>query len=256
MGGLPIGLVREMHNMDRRSMILGVCTAAENILSELPKRKSTSRDAFFEVANLWRLEVHSTCSQIIEHYRGILLLIDQGLPRPAAALSRSIHEAFFRFYYLADNEYELRDWTEWQLNHDYYTLRDSLQYDTDFYAETKRAQEENLKMFESLLGGSPKRRLYPWRDTSTIFRSVARNLPDGVDKKLQRILIGFSSGYVHIRKGVEPPAEWTEGSAETSILSAIQRSMEVCRDKGLLSHEADEVASGIVTICGALLDPT
>ena len=237
-------------------MILGVCTAAEDVLSELPGWTMASCDEFFESDNLWRVEIQSTCSQIIEHYRGILLLIDQGLPRPAAALSRSIHEACFRFDYLVDNEHEVRDWTEWQLNQDYHSLSDSLQYDTGFYAETKRVQEEIKKRFADLLGGPPaKRRPHPWKDTSIIFASVARNLPDGVDKKLQRILIGFFSGYVHIRRGIEPPAEWTEGSAETSVLLAIQRSMELCRDKGLLSHEADEVASGIVKICGALLEP-
>ena len=248
--------------MDRRSMTLGVCTAAEeDVLSELSGRKATSRDAFFEDANLWRLEVHSTCSQIIEHYRGILLLIDQGLSRPAAALSRSIHEAFFRFDYLTDKKDELdelKDWTEWQLNQDYYDLCNSLRYDTYPHAETKTAVEESMRRVVSLLGGPPtKRRPYPWRGTSAIFHGVAGHLPDGGDKRLQRILIDFTSGYVHIRRlGKEPPAKWIEISAETSVLMAIRRSMELCRDKALLSREAGEVASGIVTICGALLDPT
>ena len=63
---------------------------------DLPDPVRTTRDEFFAIDNLWEIEIRSTCDQAVEYVRGVWLLIDEGLNRPAAALSRSIHECWMR----------------------------------------------------------------------------------------------------------------------------------------------------------------
>ena len=89
-------------NTDRHTAILELCEAAEYVLDQIPLDLASSRDHHFAQANLWALEIESTCSQVIQYYRAISILINQELSRPAAALARSIHEACFRFKYLED----------------------------------------------------------------------------------------------------------------------------------------------------------
>ena len=145
------------------------------------------------MGNLWSLEIESTCSQIIQHYRGVWALVDQGLTRPAATLARSIHEAGFRFKYLAENEHELKDWAEWQITQDYQFAKDVLQHDVARYDnETRRSLERAMEQWEHLLGGSPTRRPRPWKSTSEIFRNVENDVPNGRGKALRRHNIGFA----------------------------------------------------------------
>ena len=76
--------------MDRHSEIFDLCAATEHILCQIPLRAAASRDEYFAMHNLWSLEIESTCSQIIQYYRGVRALVDQGLSRPAATLARGI----------------------------------------------------------------------------------------------------------------------------------------------------------------------
>ena len=138
--------------MDRRSEILDLCAATEHILYQMPLLATASREEYFAMDNLWSLEIESTCSQIIQYHRGVLALVDQGLSRPAATLARSIHEACFRFKYLAENEHELEDWAEWEISQDYQFAKDSLQYDVaDDDTETRRGLERAMQLWEHLL---------------------------------------------------------------------------------------------------------
>ena len=179
--------------MDRRSEILDLCAAAEHILYQIPLRAAPSPEEYFAMGNLWSLEIESTCSQIIQHYRGVWALVDQGLTRPAATLARSIHEAGFRFKYLAENEHELKDWAEWQITQDYQFAKDVLQHDVARYDnETRRSLERAMEQWEHLLGGSPTRRPRPWKSTSEIFRNVENDVPNGRGKALRRHNIGFA----------------------------------------------------------------
>ena len=115
--------------MDRHSVILDLCAATEHILYQIPLRVAVSNEEFFATGNLWGLEIESTCSQIIrwEYHRGVRALIGQGsTDLVLQQLSQGvIHEACFRFKYLAENEHELKDWTEWQITQDYKFARDS-----------------------------------------------------------------------------------------------------------------------------------
>ena len=94
---------------------------------------ATSRGRFpegiFALRNLWRVEIKSTCEQIIEYYESIEILTDQGRSGPAAALSRSVHEACFRLEYLCLNKCELPDWMEWQINRLYHFVSEVLQFE-------------------------------------------------------------------------------------------------------------------------------
>lgn len=103
-----------------------ICGRVEEALKGLPSPEPTSREAMLATDYLWRLEIFWTCGQVIEHYRSVRLLIDQGLHRAAAALSRSIHESKIRFEYLVHNEGELLDWFEWQWSRDYHQFKDEL----------------------------------------------------------------------------------------------------------------------------------
>ena len=250
----PTSGKRTLH-MNRHSGTLEVCTRVENLLNELSKPTMNSPEEFFATDNLWKIEIPSTCEQIIEHYSGILLLTERNLPRPAIALSRSIHEAYFRFEYLADNEHELRDWTEWQMSHDYRRFRESLQYDTELDAETRRGLKERMRQFEDLLGAPPRKLRNQWKATSEILCNIANNLGDGWDKRLRRLLVQYPSGYVHIRVSGQPPRRWIIDSTEVSVLSAMRRATELCLDKEMLSSQASEQASEVVTMCKNLLEP-
>ena len=64
------------------------------MLKVLPILTDPSPETFFEQSNLWSEEIRNTCGQVIEYYKHSTL-VDQGLVRPAAALSRSISEASF-----------------------------------------------------------------------------------------------------------------------------------------------------------------
>ena len=70
-----------------------VCARVNEVLKALPTPTSASREEIFEQRNLWSEEIQSTCHQVIEYYKSILILVGQELYRPAASLSRSIHEA-------------------------------------------------------------------------------------------------------------------------------------------------------------------
>ena len=91
-----------------------VVTRVKEVLWDLQGPVRTPPEAFFDIDNLWKIEIPSTCRQSIEYVRGVMLLIDQGLNRPAAALSRSIHVCYIRFEYLSDHEEELPDWFHWR----------------------------------------------------------------------------------------------------------------------------------------------
>ena len=230
--------------MDRHSAILDLCAATEHILYQIPFRAAASREEYFATGNLWSLEIESTCNQIIQYYRGVWALINQGLSRPAATLARSIHEACFRFKYLADNEHELKDWTKWQITQDYQFARDSLQHDVaDDDTETRCSLERTMERWEHLLGGPPTRSPHPWKSTSEIFHNVEEDVPEGRGKALRRHLIGFFSEYVHFRRFVEPPPELTVSTVEFSVLLTIRRAMVLCQEKGLLSFDTSKQAS-------------
>ena len=240
--------------MDRHSEILDLCAATEHILYQIPLRAASSPEEYFAMDNLWSLEIESTCSQIIQYYRGVRALIDQGLPRPAATLARSIHEACFRFKYLAENEHELNDWEEWQITQDYHFAQDSLRHDlADDYTEIRRHLGRAIEEWEHLLDGPPARRPHPWKSTSEIFRDVEEDVPEGRGKALRRHTIGFFSEYVHIRRTVEPPPDLTMFAVEFSVLLTVRRAMVLCREKGLLPHGANEHAGEIVQKCENLL---
>ena len=91
--------------MDRHSEILDICAVAEHVFAQIPLEVADSREKHFASKNLWSLEIESTCSQIMQFYLACCLLVNQDLPRPAAALARAIEEACYRFKYLAENEW-------------------------------------------------------------------------------------------------------------------------------------------------------
>ena len=238
--------------MNRRSQILNLCTATENLFAELPERTTTSREAFFAPSNLWSLEVKSTCNQIFDHYKAVLVLIDQGLPRPAAALARTIADAYCRFLHLVENKDQLESWTKWQLTQDFWSLRDSIQFDTYFPPHIQQKQVELMDRYTELLGGTPRRWGFPWKSTKKMLRSTTQNLPEGTGDWLYRTGFQFFSRYVHISRAVDPPPEFTVGSSEQNVLMSITAAMVLCLDEKMFSLEASDLANGILVICERL----
>ena len=125
--------------MDRHSEILDICAVAEHVFAQIPLEVADSREKHFASKNLWSLEIESTCSQIMQFYLACCLLVNQDLPRPAAALARAIEEACYRFKYLAENEWELEDWELWQIAQDYQLLNSFLLHDLSPDAEGRIA---------------------------------------------------------------------------------------------------------------------
>lgn len=246
---------QENLNVDKHLGTIDICASVEPLLDALPKASMTTRENFFALDNLWKLEIPSTCDQILEHYMGILLIVERNLSRPAAALSRNIHEAAFRFVYLASNEDELPSWVRWQMARDYHSFRDALTYDTTLNVEAKRNLVERIGTFEYLLDGRPRKPAYPWKETSKVLRFLNSNRPNGIDRRLQRTLITYPSQYVHIRVSAKPSTQWVVGWAETSVLACMQRAMELCVGKQLLTADFVARAESIVGACKTLLRP-
>ncbi len=145
-----------------------ICSLVIDALEKLDSPQFASRQTFFQTDNLWKIEIRQACEQVIEHYRSIRLLVEAGLTRPAAALSRNVHECYIRFDFLGDNEAELRDWTEWQMTRDYYFARDSLLYDPGMNAEQKQRFQEDINTIQTLLDGIPERRGNTWKSAGVM----------------------------------------------------------------------------------------
>lgn len=229
-----------------------VCARVNKVLKALTTPPSVSREEFFGQRNLWSIEIQSTCYQVIEYYKSILILVGQDLYRPAAALSRSIHEACFRLEYLSRHKSNLRDWMEWQMSRDYHFIKDFLQYETTVTDSSKRNFEEQMKDLVAALGCPPKKRKFPWRSTDHILSDISSDMPDGYDKRLRRLLYEYPSRFVHIRAGGGPTPDSIVGGARSSLLLVMTLAIKLCRDEHLVPTDLSRETDEIVTMCNKL----
>lgn len=238
--------------MNHNDGVSEVCARVSNVLKTLPTPTGTSREDFFKRRNLWSVEIQSTCSQAIEHYRSILSLIDQGLHRPAASLSRNIHEACFRFEYLSRNKVELRDWMEWQLGRDYHFIKDFLQYETAASDSSKQNFEDQMKDLNAFMGRPPDKPKFPWKSTGHILCNISSGMPVGYKRRLRRLLYDYPSRYVHISAGGAPTSGYVLGASQASLLLTITIGTELCRDEQLVSTKLSREIEEIITLCNKL----
>ncbi len=238
-----------------RFEVLKVCTMANEVLEELPALQGPSHDEYLDPKNLWNLEIRSTCPQVMQFYRATLVLVDIGMFEPAAALTRSINEAAYRFRYLEANESELPDWTKWQMRKNFHLIRNSLRYDSHAYPDDLREiLEARLTLFEQVLGGKPTLPPTTWRDNDTIIKDLNEESADGFGKTVIRHNIGLFSEYVHIRDLPSPPPDLVILAAEFHTLLTVRRAMDLCLEKDLLPNDVKEYANRIVHACEALLE--
>ena len=238
--------------MERDDRLDQVCERVKKIREVLPPPTGNSRAAFFNPCNLWSLEIQSTYDQVIEHYEGIMTLVDQGLLRPAAALARNIHEASFRLEYLKRNENKLTDWFEWQISRDYYFIDDFLRYEkpaNDSIEGALRAQQEEL---EDRVGGRPLKRGAPWKGTGDMTKDISKDMESGHDKRTRRLLFEYASKFVHIRAAPEPSPSYVVGGAQSGVLLVMTLAMQLCRDKKLTPTELSGEIDAIIMMCNKL----
>ena len=211
---------------------------------DLPEPVRTSREAFFEVDNLWRIEIRSTCDQAVEFMGGVILTINDGLIRPASALSRSIHECSVRFHYLSDHEDELPDWFMWQMGHDYHATVDALRkFEAAGVADDQtlqRLRKANQEVKE-FLGEEPPKRSHPWKAPVLMLQDITASLGPYAYGPMHRELIADPSEYVHIHVTGQPNWMRTLELAEWSFVAIIKRAMQLCIQKGLLGSSAHEI---------------
>ena len=219
-----------------------LCGRIEEALKGLPIPEPTSREEMLATDYLWRLEIFWTCGQVIEHYRSVRLLIDQGLHRAAAALSRSIHESKIRFEYLVHNEGELLDWFEWQWSRDYHQFKDELRYDIMLSGETPNRLHEDIHSIVGLLGKVPRKPSHPWKSVKEMLNDKHETMEAGEAQRIYRWLFTDLSQYVHISNNYEPSARLTTWLTETSVLTTFIRAMRLCQEKQIIDPPADEIA--------------
>ena len=213
---------------------------------DLPGPVRTSREAFFDIDNLWKIEIRSTCDQAVEFMGGVLLTINDGLVRPAAALSRSIHECRIRFHYLSDHEDELPDWFLWQMSHDYHATVDTLgKYEAAGAADDQTLQRlrEANQALKDFLGEEPPKRSHPWKSPVSMLQDLTRDFGPAAYGPMHRELISDPSDYVHIHVTGQPNWMRILQLAECSFAAIIKRAMQLCIRKGLLGSSAHEIES-------------
>ena len=228
---------------------------ASEVLEELPAPHGPSHDEYLDPKNLWDLEISSTCQQVMQFYRATVVLVDIGMVEPAAALTRSINEAAYRFRFLEANESELLDWTTWQMRRNYHLIQNTLRHDSHACPDDlRRTLEARLTLFEQVLGGKPALPSATWRDNDTIIKDLNENSADGFGKTVIRHNIGLFSEYVHIRDVPSPPPELVILAAEFHTLFTVRMAMVLCLENDLLPDEVKEYANRIVNVCETLLE--
>ena len=223
--------------------ITDLCARVEDALKGLPGPEPTSLEELFATDSLWKLEVLWTCSQVIEYFRSIKLLIDKGMNRPAAALSRSVHECNIQFDYLVDNEDQLRDWVEWQLTRDYHQLHDALHYDDGISTGAVRSPREDMTSIEILLGKVPEKQSPPWKSPGEMLKHRRGTLEQGEHQWYYRLLIRDPSQYVHISRSDVPSATLITWLTATSVLGTFIGAMRLCEAKQIIDAPAGEIAA-------------
>ena len=222
--------------------LYALCLDVEMALDEL-RMRILSPAEFWDPVNLWEWEISNTFGQIFGCYRAILLIAKHGIARPAAALSRSIHEAYIRFVYLIRNEWELKDWFEYNLSVQYHSAQDTLTYDpipNDDHEEEYRTVIDNVEL---LMERRPKRRKFPWRPMRHLLNDVTSGLPAGNAMQVRRLLLHNPSESVHIQFGGPQPSELTLALAEVSITDAMKRVLEMLDQNRIMPRPKSEFVS-------------
>ena len=222
--------------------ITELCARVEEALKDVPFPLPVSVDELVSTEYLWRQEVYWTCGLVIEYWRGIQLLLKEGLYRPATALSRSMHECKIRFDYLVDNEDELRDWFEWQWSRDYHRFNDELRYDHMLSSESARRLRQDLDAIESLLGKVPSRRKHPWKSPREMLEHRYRTAELGEVRRDYRWFVADLSQYVHISSSYVPSALLTALLTEISVITTLGTAMRLCKEKLFIDPPAGELA--------------
>ena len=221
-----------------------LCDRVRRAMWDIPDPVRAPREAFFGIGNLWRIKIPSTCRQAVEYLRGVRLLVDHGLDRPAMAISRSIHECCIRFHYLAFNEAKLPDWFRWQMAHDYHATRETLaRYDALGDADEKILEHWRLEIrdIEDFLGEEPDKPEPFWKGTRTMLRDLTSSWDQEAQEALHRQLVADPSDYVHIHVTGQPNLWHILKRSEESFVAIISKAMQLCHEKQLLGQSAAEI---------------
>ena len=221
-----------------------LCDRVRRAMWDMPEPVLEPRGAFFDIGNLWRIEIQSTCRQAVEFLRGVHLLVDDGLDRPAMALSRSIHECCIRFHYLADNEAQLSDWFRWQMVHDYHATRETLAlYNAIGGADEKLLERwrQELQAIKDFLDGEPDKPQPFWKSARTMLRDPTSGWDQEAQQGLYGQLMAGPSDYVHIQVTGQPNLWEILRLSEESFLAIIKKAMQLCRQEQLLGESATEI---------------
>ena len=231
-----------------------ICDRVQEVVRTFPDAINVAPEEFFQPSNLWKIEVDSSCNQVVEHYRSIRKLAELGLYRPAAALSRNIHECCIRFIYLASHEDELEDWFEWQLSQEFHFNCDRLAYDEGLRWDAKEELLQDKRRIQELLGHEPTSKKSEWKSTSDMLRDIVKDESPGTEKKLRRYLIGYPSTYVHFRVSAQPDPNLILGTTIESALGFLREAMNLSYSKALAGPTAVEIAGQCDRIRDSLSD--
>ena len=221
--------------------VADVVARVKDALWEFPGPVHRPREEFFAVDNLWTIEIPSTCRQAIEYVRSVMLLIDQGMNRPAAALSRSVHECYIRFEYLAAHEDELPDWFAWQISRDYHAACDTLRDFGGLSQAHKQHLQGIIEDIKDLLREAPSKSKGQWKGTGYMLKDIASRFEAGSYGPLYRQLIADPSDYVHIHASGGPSWMVLMELTEISFAATIKRAMQLCISKQLIGTSAAEI---------------
>lgn len=224
-----------------------ICDAAESVLLKVSP-VGLQHPEFTSLKNIMKIEVRQCVMKTIEHYRGVNVLIDEGLLDAAQGLSRSVHEGMVRFVYLANHPSKLRCRMREQMGELKKQIEMQLFHDADFMdARDCDRRTRDLVAIEMSLQQLETNDCLP--KVYDMLNAITEELPEGWGKRFYRYAIARPSDTVHIGWGRPLSASFVLGRAQVSVCVTIQHAMRLIYHEHIADSDTANASAYVDRLC-------